>query len=57
MTLSQAVKEMKQWSGPHAGDAEIAHGAADDILIDYLKANGAAELAVEWENVLPRWYA
>jgi len=57
VTLSQAVKEMKQWSGPHAGDAEIAHGAADDILIDYLKANGAAELAVEWENVLPRWYA
>jgi len=42
------------------GDSEAAHGQAEDILLQYLAAIGAKQLANEFEKARDRigfWYA
>jgi len=45
----------------HPGDTEMAHGEAEDILLEYLRASGAKELADAWDDLIEAvggfWYA
>lgn len=57
MTEEDAVCKMYKLS---EGDPEAAHGEADDILIEFLKANGHEMLADAFEDQCNRigfWYA
>lgn len=54
MTESEAV--LKIDSSCHSGDTECDHSIADDILIEFLEANGCAHLVQSWNNV-KKWYA
>jgi len=58
MTLEQAVEALNNIK---AGDQEMAHGAADDILLEFLKTNGYVGLTDAWLDVDARvggfWYA
>ena len=38
-------------------DPERAHGEADDVLIEYLRAIEEPEIAGAWEVISPKWYA
>ena len=41
----------------NCGDTEIAHGEADDILLEILRHEGGYDEIIEaYENV-PKWYA
>ncbi len=47
----ERLKELQE-----SGDAEYAHGEADDILCDILKDLGFEEIVEAWDKV-PKWYA
>jgi len=38
------------------GDTEMAHHAADEVLLDLLRSLGFGEVCDEWEKV-DKWYA
>jgi hypothetical protein len=54
MTREQAIEELKEWQA--CGDLEIAHGRADKVLCELLKALGCQDVVDEWEKV-EKWYA
>jgi hypothetical protein len=56
MTEAQAIEQLKALEG--MGDTEAEHGRADDILCDFLQANGYAALAAQFrEQSRTFWYA
>lgn len=58
MTKEEAIEQLKQTSDC---DQEMAHSDADEIILQYLRENGAAEVADAWEESNNRcggfWYA
>ena len=58
MTLEQAVEALNNIK---AGDQEMAHSEADDIILKFLTWNGDAKVANAWLDVYERvggfWYA
>ena len=51
MTLEEAVRKLRRI---RKGDNEAAHALADDILLEYLKHNGADKLARAWKDAETR---
>lgn len=58
MSEKEAVERM---DAIEAGDTEIAHGEADDVLLEFLQANGYVKLVAAWRRCDQRaggfWYA
>lgn len=54
--LAGVVEEMKRLVKQSQGDAESAHGAADDLLCEVLERLGQEELVAEYRKV-KKWYA
>ena len=58
MTKEEAIEQLNAIDG---GDPEIAHGAADNILLTFLEDNGFEEVAQSWVSAESRaggfWYA
>jgi hypothetical protein len=58
MTKDQAIKQLNAIPN---GDVEAAHIAADQVLLEFLRANGFAEVADAWTTLEKRcdgfWYA
>jgi len=54
MTEDEAVELMQMWIDEL--DVECAHREADDVLIQFLEANGFTELSAAWKKV-KKWYA
>lgn len=50
------VEKMRKINKDYRGDPEIAHGEADDLLVEFLKELGFEKLVKEYENI-PKWYA
>lgn len=61
MTREEAIVQLNNAAGELAGDAEAAHGTADRILLDFLRAAGYADIADAYESVETAcdgfWYA
>lgn len=61
MTMNDAVKDaVNAMHGLEALDPEQDHGLAEEILCDYLRRTGAAELADAFDQAKKRcgfWYA
>lgn len=53
--MEVAIEEMRHLQDK-AGDTEIQHSLADDILCRVLTDLGCAHLVAEWRKV-PKWYA
>lgn len=51
----RVLKEMRELS-KGTGDTEAAHGRADDLLVELIKALGFDELAELYDKV-DKWYA
>ena len=54
MTREQAIAKLKALVG--SGDVEIAHGEADGVLCDLLRALGYGDVVDAWDDV-EKWYA
>lgn len=54
MTRENAILQLKELQGD--GDTEADHADADDVLCEFLKALGYADVVEEWEKV-SKWYA
>lgn len=54
MTREQAIEKLKNLHG--SGDVEAAHGDADDVLCELLKALGYGDVVAAWDDV-EKWYA
>lgn len=60
MTEQEAVNELQRVVVELCADEEIAHGRADQILIEFLKANGFKTVADQYESTRDQigfWYA
>ena len=58
MNKNEAIKELESMDSK--GDQEILHARADEILLEYLKSTGDAEIAQSFQNAKERvrfWYA
>lgn len=54
MTKEQAIEKLKELQ--KNGDYESAHGDADEVLCELLKALGYEDVVAEWDKV-GKWYA
>lgn len=54
MTREEAVARLR--AAQQCGDKEAAHGEADNVLCELLKALGYADVVAEYDKV-PAWYA
>jgi hypothetical protein len=57
MTMNEAIAKLDALTG---ADNEADHGAADQILVDFLKDNGGENVALAYERCQARfsfWYA
>lgn len=58
MNEHEAIKNLEALKG--CGDAEVAHSLADKILLEFLRDNGAEDVAQAFEEVREEvgfWYA
>jgi len=58
MTADEAVQQLNALGYGH--DPEWAHGEAENIVLEYLKASGAGEVAAAFEKAsecVGFWYA
>lgn len=54
ITREEAIEALRALHG--AGDIELAHGEADDILCKLLNALGYDDVVVAYDKV-PKWFA
>uniref|UniRef100_A0A6H1ZRJ4 Uncharacterized protein n=1 Tax=viral metagenome TaxID=1070528 RepID=A0A6H1ZRJ4_9ZZZZ len=63
MTENQVVRALGKIGMPgtkEVSDPEVCHVRADQLLIEFLRANGFGHVANAWENTKKRigfWYA
>ena len=59
MTKEEAVKELTQIASEQAGDQEMAHSEADEVLLDYLDENApeVSEAFRAARSAVGFWYA
>lgn len=60
MTQDEAIETLQGIQKDLAQDPEAAHGRADDVLLDFLRANGHAAVADAWQECHDKvqfWYA
>ena len=56
MTEDEAVQKLKKAEA--TGDNEAMHGVADDVLVNFIRANGFTKLADQFESMSRYfWYA
>jgi len=54
VTREEAIEKLKKLAG--SGDVEAAHGEADEVLCELLRALGYGDVVDAWEDV-EKWYA
>ena len=60
MRTKEAIEKLEQIELNYPHDSEIAHSRADNVLLDYLDANGKTNLTEVYRrmrNEYPFWYA
>lgn len=55
MTRKQALDKLEQLKKDT--DHETAHAEADQVLLQFLVAQGHKDIALAWEAIMPKWYA